>query len=92
METILLAEPGSSPSNLKSTVQNYATEHEVDERLQAAIAAGATHLKAPTAAPWGRNSGYFADPDGHVWELAVNPYWELGDDGRAYIPQEPPEP
>ncbi|MDE0572880.1 VOC family protein [Demequina sp. B12] len=70
--------------------QNYATEHEVDERFQAAIAAGATHLKAPTAAPWGGYSGYFADPDGHVWELAVNPYWELGDDGATHIPEDLP--
>jgi len=66
--------------------QNYASDAEVDERFAAALAAGATALKAPEKAEWGGYSGYVADPDGHVWELAVNPFWELAQDGSISIP------
>jgi len=71
--------------------QNFATEVEVDERFAAALAAGGTELKRPVKAEWGGYSGYVADPDGHVWELAVNPYWELADDGSTTIPDHLPE-
>lgn len=70
--------------------QNYPTEAEVDERFTAALAAGGTPLKAPEKAFWGGYSGYVADPDGHVWELAVNPFWKLGDDGSVIIPEDSP--
>ncbi|WP_084037943.1 VOC family protein [Demequina sp. NBRC 110053] len=71
--------------------QNYATEAEVDERFDAALSAGAVELKRPGAAPWGGSSGYVADPDGHVWELAVNPFWDLASDGSVSIPDHLPE-
>jgi len=71
--------------------QNYPTEAEVDERFETALAAGATELKRPQQAPWGGYSGYIADPDGHVWELAVNPFWETGQDGTTVIPEHLPE-
>ena len=38
------------------------------------VAAGATPVKPPVAVEWGGYSGYVADPDGHLWELACNPY------------------
>lgn len=82
------AELGTGATTL---AQNYATPSEVDERFAAALAAGAQALKEPTAAPWGGYSGYFADPDGHVWELAVNPFWDLADDGSVTIPEHLPE-
>jgi catechol 2,3-dioxygenase-like lactoylglutathione lyase family enzyme len=68
--------------------KNFHTEAEVDERFRAALAAGATMLKRPQRAEWGGYSGYVADPDGHVWELAVNPFWDLADDGSVEIPEE----
>ncbi|WP_084102095.1 VOC family protein [Demequina sp. NBRC 110051] len=71
--------------------QNYVSEAEVDERYQAALDAGATDLKRPVAAEWGGYSGYIADPDGHVWELAVNPFWVTGEDGATRIPDDLPE-
>ncbi|WP_084103304.1 VOC family protein [Demequina sp. NBRC 110056] len=71
--------------------QNYATQAEVDERFAAALDAGAAELKRPVAAEWGGYSGYVADPDGHVWELAVNPYWDLAEDGSVTIPDHLPE-
>lgn len=60
---------------------NVASEAEVDAVLAAAGKAGATILKAAQATDWGGYSGYFADPDGHAFEVAHNPYWPIGADG-----------
>ena len=54
--------------------QNFATEAEVDAAYTHALSAGATALKAPQKVFWGGYSGYYADPDGHVWEVAYNPF------------------
>lgn len=62
--------------------QNFPSPAEVDAAFARALAAGATPLKAPESVFWGGYSGYFADPDGHVWELAHNPFWPLTDEGR----------
>jgi predicted lactoylglutathione lyase len=67
--------------------QNFATEAEVDASYAAALAAGATGLKAPQRVFWGGYSGYWADPDGHVWEVAMNPFWPLNPDGSLTLPE-----
>ena len=67
--------------------QNFATEAQVDAAYAAALAAGGTALKPPQKVFWGGYSGYWADPDGHVWELAMNPYWPLADDGSLTLPE-----
>jgi len=67
--------------------QNFATEAQVDAAYAAALAAGGTALKAPVKVLWGGYSGYWADPDGHVWELAMNPYWPLAADGSLTLPE-----
>ncbi|WP_294614923.1 VOC family protein [uncultured Roseovarius sp.] len=77
------AELGTGASTL---AQNFATESEVDAAYQTAIAAGASPLKAPKKVFWGGYSGYFADPDGHVWEVAMNPFWPLSPDGSLTLP------
>ena len=46
-------------------------------------------LTQPTATEWGGYSGYFCDPDGHVWELAVNPFWDTSESGTV-IPDDLP--
>ena len=66
--------------------QNFATEAEVDAAFDAALAAGATALKRPEKVFWGGYSGYWADPDGHVWEVAMNPFWPLEADGSLRLP------
>jgi hypothetical protein len=66
--------------------QNFATTGEVDTAYALALACGATALKAPEKVFWGGYSGYYADPDGHVWELAHNPYWPLNADGSLTLP------
>jgi uncharacterized glyoxalase superfamily protein PhnB len=66
--------------------QNFSTEAEVDDAYKTALKAGATGLKPPEKVFWGGYSGYFADPDGHVWELAMNPFWPLSEDGSLTLP------
>ncbi|MBH1974079.1 MAG: VOC family protein [Rhodobacteraceae bacterium] len=65
--------------------QNFATEAEVDAAFALAIAAGGKSLKAPEKVFWGGYSGYWSDPDGHVWELAMNPFWPLAADGSLTL-------
>jgi predicted lactoylglutathione lyase len=66
--------------------QNFSTTEEVDTAYAAALAAGGTGLKEPEEVFWGGYSGYWADPDGHVWEVAMNPFWPLADDGSLTLP------
>ena len=61
--------------------QNYGSQAEVDTAFAAAVLAGATVLKKPEKANWGGYSGYYADPGGHVWEIAHNPFWPLDSEG-----------
>ena len=65
---------------------NVETESAVAAALAAAVSAGATLLKPATRADWGGVSGYFADPDGHPWEIAFNPGFPIDSDGRLRIP------
>ncbi|HRO15619.1 MAG TPA: VOC family protein [Paracoccus sp. (in: a-proteobacteria)] len=66
--------------------QNCGTRAETDAVWQAAVDAGATALKRPEQVFWGGYSGYIADPDGHVWEIAHNPFWPLAADGSLTLP------
>ncbi|ARC35782.1 glyoxalase [Paracoccus yeei] len=66
--------------------QNCADDAEADAVFAAALAAGARAIKPPEKAVWGGYSGYFADPDGHVWEIACNPFWPLDADGGLTLP------
>jgi len=66
--------------------QNVTSESEVDAMMAKAEAAGARILKPAAKTFWGGYNGYFADPDGHVWEIAHNPFWPLGEDGRIELP------
>ena len=66
--------------------QNCADDAEADAVFAAALAAGARAIKPPEKAVWGGYSGYFADPDGHVWEIACNPFWPLDAGGALTLP------
>ena len=58
----------------------------VVEAFEAALAAGAIAYKAPEPAIFDGLSAYVGDPDGYPWELAHNPHFPLGEDGRITIP------
>ncbi|MGV9563520.1 VOC family protein [Streptomyces sp. NPDC003480] len=65
--------------------QNVDSPAEVDEAMQRARAAGARILKEPQRAAFGGYHGYFADPDGHRWEVCHNPGWSVADDGTVTL-------
>lgn len=64
---------------------NLSSAAEVDTVYADWVAAGATPIKAPQQVFWGGYSSYVADPDGHYWELAHNPYAPIGADGQLEI-------
>ncbi|WP_029089367.1 VOC family protein [Brevibacterium album] len=65
---------------------NFAGEDEVDQALEEAVSAGARLVKPAVRAEWGGYSGYFADPDGHLWEVAFAPGMPAREDGTIEIP------
>ncbi len=65
---------------------NVTTEAEVATVLAEAVAAGAKLLKPAQKVFWGGTSGYFADMDGHLWEVAHNPFFPLDEIGRVILP------
>ena len=65
---------------------NLDTPEDVDAALRQAVAAGGSLVRPAQPADWGGYSGYFADPDGHLWEVAYNPFWPIGLDGRPILP------
>ncbi len=71
--------PGVAPISLS---HNLATNAEVDAVLETARAAGADPVHDGVERDWGGYSGYFGDPDGYRWEIAVNP----GPTGTLVLP------
>jgi predicted lactoylglutathione lyase len=65
---------------------NLASREEVDDVFARFVAAGGRALATPAAAVWGGYTSYVADPDGHVWEIAHNPFFPLGEDGSLTLP------
>lgn len=69
-----------------SLAQCLPSKADVDAVLAKAQAAGATIPKPAEDTFWGGYAGYFADPDGYLWEIAWNPFWELLPDGGIRLP------
>ena len=65
---------------------NVESRDAVDAALADAADAGAQILKEPRETDWGGYQGYFADPDGHAWEVAHNPFWPLDERGLPQLP------
>lgn len=70
--------PEGSGFNSFSLAHNVSSEAAVDAVVQQAVDAGATLVKKPEKVFWGGYSGYFTDPDGHLWEVAHNPHFWVG--------------
>ena len=79
--------PAGDPAEGMTTSfsQNVSHEQDIDRLLARAEACGGTILKSASAPPWGGVRGYFADPDGFVWEIAWNPKTRIDEAGRVHL-------
>lgn len=77
-----------TPGNFRgvSLAWNCRSQADVDAAFKRAQAAGAMTVKPPEQVFWGGYSGYFSDPDSHLWEVAYNPHFPLDDAGRLTLP------
>lgn len=66
---------------------NAPSEADVDSILQTVAALGARIVKPAQEVFWGGYSGYFEDPEGFVWEVVYNPFWELDENGKVLLPK-----
>lgn len=71
-------DPQGTGFNSFAIAHNVGSEGEVDEVMQHALNAGAQLVKKPQKVFWGGYSGYFKDLDGHLWEVAYNPFTWIG--------------
>lgn len=62
--------------------QNHPSRGAVDAAFAHALSCGAVSVRAPFETDWGGYSSYVADPDGHLWEFAFNPFSPLDESGR----------
>jgi|tagenome__1003787_1003787.scaffolds.fasta_scaffold20989719_11 catechol 2,3-dioxygenase-like lactoylglutathione lyase family enzyme len=86
-EDAALEAPGGLPAYRGITLAlNLRSESEVDDAFDVFCEAGASVVKAAEHMSWGGYSGYVADPDGHLWELAHNPNFPIDAEGRSDIP------
>jgi catechol 2,3-dioxygenase-like lactoylglutathione lyase family enzyme len=76
--------PGFSGVTL---AHNVSSEKGVDAVFKFALSCGARAVKAPEKVFWGGYSGYFADPDGHLWEVAFNPFFPMDAEGHVKLPE-----
>jgi uncharacterized protein len=83
------ANVSSDGQGFRATTLAYNTRNraEVDSVLAEAKAAGAKLLKPAQEAFWGGYTGYFADPDGFLWEVAWNPFFPIAEDGSIRLPE-----
>jgi predicted lactoylglutathione lyase len=82
--TVPAGEPGGFRGVTLSI--NLGSPAEVDAAMDTAVAAGARAVKPPQKVFWGGYSGYFGDPDGHLWELAHNPNFAHTPSGQLDLP------
>jgi uncharacterized protein len=69
-----------------AVAHNARSRDEVDAIFAGLRERGAMIVRPPAETDWGGYSGYFADPDGHQWEVAWNPFWPIRADGRIDLP------
>jgi len=87
-----LAEDAGVPDRTDRGFRGIALAHnvrsraEVDTVVAAVEEAGGAVSKAPEEKVWGGYGAYVADPDGHLWEIAWNPGFEIGADGSIRLP------
>lgn len=78
--------PEGSGFRAVSVAINLESREAVDAAFADWVAAGATPIKPPVEVFWGGYSSYVTDLDGHLWELAHNPYFEFDATGVVRAP------
>lgn len=84
-EDIGISETGSGFSGI-TLAYNAKSEQEVDDVLKQVVALGASLVKPAQKVFWGGYSGYFKDPDGYIFEVAFNPFWEFDANDNLKLP------
>ena len=79
-------ESGGSGFSGVALAYNARSREEVDAVLEEVLRVGARLVKPAEEVFWGGYSGYFADPDGHLWEVALNPSFAIAEDGAITLP------
>lgn len=85
MDDAGVPEGAAGPAATFSLAQNLRDRESVDRVFSEAILAGASEVKRPVETFWGGYAGYFADPDGHLWEVAHNPFWQIDASGNVSL-------
>lgn len=78
-------EDGQAFSRISLAI-NLDSESAVDAAMAFAASKGGRIVKPARKVFWGGYAGYFADPDGYLWEIAFNPFWPLDEHGRPQLP------
>jgi catechol 2,3-dioxygenase-like lactoylglutathione lyase family enzyme len=81
----LEADGGAAPSPRIALGHNVRERDQVDTMLAAIAAAGGRITRPAHDTEWGGRSSYVADPDGHLFEIAWNPFWPIGADGGVTV-------
>lgn len=81
--TVAIDDSGGTAYQGFALAHNVRSIEEVDLIFSRLKDNGAVIVKEPREAFWGGYSGYFSDPDGHMWEIAHNPHWTFLEDGRV---------
>jgi uncharacterized protein len=76
-------DPGGDGFNSFTLAHNVNSPDEVEEVMRQALNAGAELVKESQKVFWGGYSGYFKDPDGHLWEVAHNPFTWIGPEDKT---------
>ena len=85
-DSVVAAEPRPQTFRGATLAWNCATPAEVDEVFAKAVKVGGKVLREPGKTDYGGYRGYFADPDGHVWEVVQAPGFSFTADGRLIAP------
>ena len=85
-DAVISSQPRPQTFRGATLAWNCATPAEVDAVFDMAIRVGAALLRRPEKTEYGGYRGYFADPDGHAWEVVQAPGFAFTDDGRLTLP------
>jgi catechol 2,3-dioxygenase-like lactoylglutathione lyase family enzyme len=85
-DAVVSSQPRPASFRGSTLAWNCATPAEVDEAFAKALSVGAALLRRPERTDYGGYRAYFADPDGHVWEIVQAPGFAFTEDGRLILP------